>query len=185
MNNIENKKEKPWIKSLESFVNDEDSFVIKQKRAQRNVKIGSLKEANSKNYDISEGVAEINRLASFNENNLGVHGFLYDRCSLDLFREFLSNSYFKSQNMKFTARIIYLLDWFVNSLKDDKVLKESYKSLYHKQFSLISQYNDHNDFDRSYAKSNVFKKISAIEHMDLIRRDLENKKIIQKRHKGI
>ena len=176
MNNIENKKEKPWIKSLERFVNDEDSFVINQRRAQRNIKIGSLKEANSKNYDISEGVAEINRLASFNENNLGVHGFLYDRCSLDLFREFLSNSYFKSQNMKFTARIIYLLDWFVNSLKDDKALKESYKSLYHKQFSLISQYNDHNDFDRSYAESNVFKKISAVEHMDLIRRDLENTK---------
>lgn len=176
MNNIENKKEKPWIKSLESFVNDEDSFVIKQKRAQRNIKIGSLKEANSKIYDISEGVAEINRLASFNENNLGVHGFLYDRCSLDLFREFLSNSYFKSQNMKFTARIIYLLDWFVNSLKDDKVLKESYKSLYHKQFNLISQYNDHNDFDRSYAESNVHKKISAVEHMDLIRRDLKNTK---------
>lgn len=166
--------ERPWIKPLESFIVDEDSFVIKQKRSIRNIKISRSKEAYSKIYTPSEGVDELNRLASFNTNDLDIHGFLYDRCTLDLFREFLPYSYFKSQNMKFTARIIYLLDWFVNSLKDDEMYKASYDSLYHKQFRLISQYNDHNDFDRRYVESEEFRTLPAVEHMAMIREDLEN-----------
>ena len=167
--------ERPWIKPLESFIVDEDSFVIKQERSIRNIKISRSKEASSKIYTpSSEGVYELNRLASFNTNELDVHGFLYDRCTLDLFREFLPDSYFKSQSMKFTARIIYLLDWFVNSLKDNDIYKASYDSLYHKQFDLISRYNDHNDFDRRYAESEEFRTLPAVEHMALIREDLEN-----------
>lgn len=165
----------PWKKPLESFVADEDSFVIKVKRTQRNIGICDSKEANSKIYTPSEGVDELNRLAALNTNELDVHGFLYDRCTLDLFREFMSNSYFKSQNMKFTARLIYLIDWFVNSfLKDDEIYKTSYDSLYHKQFNLISRYNDHIDFNRRYAESEEFYKLTAVEHMALIREDLEN-----------
>jgi hypothetical protein len=166
--------EKPWVKPLESLINDEDSFVVIQKRTIRNIKISRSKEANSNIYIPSEGVDELNRLASFNTNDLDIHGFLYDRCTLDLFREFLPNSYFKSQNMKFTARIIYLLDWFVNSLKDDEMYKASYDSLYLQQFRLISQYNDHNDFDRRYAESAEFCSLPAVEHMAMIREDLEN-----------
>ena len=166
--------ERPWVKPLENLIVDEDSFVIKQERAQRNIRICNSKEANSKIYTPSEGVDELNRLASFNTNELGIHGFLYDRCTLDLFREFMSDSYFKSQNMKFTARIIYLLDWFVNSLKDNEMYKTSYDSLYHKQFRLISQYNDHNDFNRRYAESEEFYTLPAVEHMAMIREDLEN-----------
>lgn len=166
--------EKPWIKSLESFIVDEDSFVVKQKRSIRNVQISRSKEANSKIYTPSEGVEELNRLASFNTNDLDIHGFLYDRCTLDLFRAFMPDSYFKSQNMKFTARIIYLLDWFVDNLKDDEMYKASYDSLYIKQFRLISQYNDHNDFDRRYVESEEFYTLPAVKHMAMMREDLEN-----------
>jgi hypothetical protein len=168
--------EKPWVKPLENFIVDEDSFVVKQKRAQRNIRICDTKESNSKIYTPSEGVEELNRLAAFNTNDLDIHGFLYDRCTLDLFREFMPDSYFKSQNMKFTARIIYLLDWFVNSLKDDEMYKASYDSLYLQQFRLISQYNDHDDFNRRYAESKEFCILPAVEHMTMIREDIENAK---------
>lgn len=166
--------ENPMNKSLESLIVDEDSFVIKQRRTTRNVIISRSKEANSKDYTPSEGVDELNRLASFNTNDLGIHYFLYDRCTLDLFREFMPNSYFKSQNMKHTARLIYLIDWFVNSLKDDEMYKTSYDSLYHKQFSKIAHYNDHKDFDRRFISSDEFRTLPATEHMAMIREDLEN-----------
>ena len=168
--------ERPWVKPLENFIVDEDSFVLKQRRAQRNIRICDTKEANSKIYTPSEGVEELNRLASFNTNDLDIHGFLYDRCTLDLFRAFMPDSYFKSQSMKFTARIIYLLDWFVNSLKDDEMYKASYESLYLQQFRLISQYNDHDDFDRRYAESKEFCILTPVEHMAMIREDIENAK---------
>ena len=175
MSNIEiNMNEKPWVKSLESFIADEDSFVVKQKRVQRNTRIGTTKEANSKTYTPSEGVDEINKLASLNTNDFGIHGFLYDRCTLDLFREFMSDSYFKRQNMKATARLIYLLDWFVNSLQDDAMYKTSYDSLYHKQFNKIAEYNDHKDFDRRFITSDEFRNLPAVNHMAMIREDLEN-----------
>lgn len=175
MSNIEiNMNEKPWVKSLESFITDEDSFVVKQKRIQRSIRIITSKESNSKVYTLSEGVNELKKLVSLNTNDLGMHGFLYDRCTLDLFREFMSDSYFKSQNMKVTARLIYLLDWFVNNLQDDEMYKTSYDSLYHKQFSKIAQYNDHKDFDRRFITSDEFRTLPAIEHMAMIREDLEN-----------
>lgn len=175
MNNVEiNMNEKPWIKSLESFIADEDSFVVKQKRVQRSTRICNTKEANSKIYTPSEGVDEINKLASLNTNDFGINGFLYDRFTLDLFREFMSNSYFESQNMKATARLIYLLDWFVNSLQDDEIYKTSYDSLYHKQFDKIAWYNDHKDFDRRFITSEEFRTLPAINHMAMIREDLEN-----------
>ena len=166
--------EKPWVKPLESLIVDEDSFVVKQRRTQRNINIISSKASNSKIYTPSEGVDELNRLASFNTNELDIHGFLYDRCTLDLFREFLPDSYFKSQNMKFTARIIYLLDWFVNSLKDNETYKASYDTLYIQQFRLISQHNINIEFDRRYAESQEFCSLPAVEHMAMIREDLEN-----------
>lgn len=166
--------EKPWVKPLESFIVDEDSFVIKQRRVQRNLRICTSKEANSKDYTPSEGVDELNRLAAFNTNELDMHGFLYDRCTLDIFREFMPNSYFKSQSMKFTARLIYLVDWFVNSLKDDELYKASYDSLYHKQFYKIAQYNDHKDFDRRFITSEEFRTLPATKHMAMIREDREN-----------
>ena len=175
MNNVEiNMNEKPWVKSLESFIADEDSFMVKQKRVLRSTRIGTTKEANSKIYTPSEGVDEINKLASLNTNDFGINGFLYDRFTLDLFREFMSNSYFESQNMKATARLIYLLDWFVNSLQDDEIYKTSYDSLYHKQFDKIAYYNDHKDFDRRFITSEEFRTLPAINHMAMIREDLEN-----------
>lgn len=166
--------EKPWVKPLEAFINDEESFVIKQRRVHRNLRICTSKEANFKDYTPSEGVDELNRLAAFNTNELDIHGFLYDRCTLDIFREIMPDSHFKSQSMKFMARIIYLIDWFVNSLKDDELYKTSYNSLYHKQFYKIAQYNDHKDFDRRFITSEEFRTLPAAEHMAMIREDLEN-----------
>lgn len=166
--------EKPWVKPLEAFIADEDSFVVKQKRAQRYLRIITTKESDSKIYTLSEGVNELEKLVSLNTNDLGIHGFLYDRCTLDLFREFMSNSYFESQNMKVTARLIYLLDWFANSLQDNEMYKTSYDSLYHKQFSKIAEYNDHKDFNRRFITSDEFRTLPAVEHMAMIREDLEN-----------